>query len=396
MRILRIFSLTLGLLANPMVSAETLSSATGTDRFYSGSALVEEIDAPRDAFVAGRSVTAKGNAGGDLHVAGFDVDIETKTLADLYAMGATVTVRAEIGEDLTVMGMTVRTAHSAATRGNARLMGETVTIDGPVSGALSATGREIVLNSEIAGDTRLTAKTITFGPKAKILGKLAYSTEKEIAVPERVAPADRVTFTQYRQSNLLRDIRRNWDATKIPVLPTFMSMLGGFLITLAFFLILGAIALTFVPKHVEKMRKNIGTQPGQMILVGVVGLSLLFGMIPITALTIVGLPIVPIALLAIILAWTLGYVLAAYSVALRVWQAFGGELDPSKVGKLLALAVAVICVSILNFIPFVGWVANYSLVLLGVGAMTHALFMWMITSPAAARDVDMNLKTEES
>ena len=396
MRILQIAALSAALLGASIAQAGTKSGATGTDRFYTGSALTEDIDAPRDVFVAGRSVTAKGKAGGDVHVAGFDVDVETKTAADLYAMGATVTIRAAVGEDLSAMGFTLRTAQSAATRGNARLMAETITIDGPVSGALSATAREIVLNAEVGGDTRMIAETITFGPNAKVQGKLTYSTEREIAVPDRVATADRVTFEKIDRARITREMRETWDVTEFPVLPSFISMLSGFLLTLAFFLILGAVFLTFFPKPISKMRKNIGAQPGQMALVGVVGLSLLFGLVPVTALTIVGLPVVLIAILAIIIIWTLGYILAAYSIAMRVWQAFGGELDPGKAARLVALGIAVICVTILNFIPFVGWIVNYTLVLLGIGAMTHALFTWYIPNTSATHDVDMNPKSEES
>jgi hypothetical protein len=43
----------------------------------------------------------------------------------------------------------------------------------------------------------------------------------------------------------------------------------------------------------------------------------------------------------------------------------------------------------LNFIPFVGWVANYTLVLLGIGAMIRALFFYFIGNPGLALDVDM-------
>jgi hypothetical protein len=56
---------------------------------------------------------------------------------------------------------------------------------------------------------------------------------------------------------------------------------------------------------------------------------------------------------------------------------------------LLVIAVAVCVVTLLNFIPFVGWVANYTLVLQGIGAMTSALFNWLIGNPGYAHDIDM-------
>jgi hypothetical protein len=112
-------------------------------------------------------------------------------------------------------------------------------------------------------------------------------------------------------------------------------------------------------------------------------------MVPITAMTIVGIPFVPIAILAIVLAWTLGYALGAYSVAMRIWSGFGGDPDPSKAIRLLVYAAAIVFVALLNFIPFVGWVINYTLVLLGIGAMTHATFQYFIGNPGQAFDIDM-------
>lgn len=370
--------------------ADTTRTTNGSDSFVAGGALSETLEAERDAFVGGRAVVSKGAVKGDLHVAGFDVDVETDTGADLYAAGATVSLRAPVGEDASAIGMTVRIAQDAEINGNARLMGETVTIDGRVGGALTALGREVVLNSVIAGDAWITARRISFGPNAKITGRLLYSSENEISVPERVVDPAKVTFEKLTEFRLIRDVRRTWEMQEYPVLPSFLSMLAGFLVTLALIVIMGAIFLTFMPKPVERMRTSIAAKPGQVVLVGIVGLSILFGMVPITALTIVGIPLVPIILLSILLVWFLGYILGAYAVAVRVWQAFNADAELTKVIKLLILAAAVIIVAILNFIPFVGWVANYTLVLLGTGAMTTVLFEWMIGNAGPAHDVDMN------
>ena len=80
------------------------------------------------------------------------------------------------------------------------------------------------------------------------------------------------------------------------------------------------------------------------------------------------------------------------AVAMRVWAAFLDDPEPAATTRILVFAVALIVVGLLNFIPFVGWVANYSLVLLGIGAITNATFNYMIGNPGMALDVDMKLK----
>lgn len=371
------------------VSADTVAKTNGSDRFVAGDTVIDRDPGQGDTFVAGRSVSARGISAGDLHVCGFDVEVEADTQEDLYAVGSGVSLRGTVGEDVSAFGFTVRTAPSSKVAGNARLFGDTVTIEGPVSGALSAVGRSVVLNAPIEGDVWIVARQLSFGPDAKIGGTLVYSSKDQIAIPERVITKERVTFEKLSESKIWDEMNEDREFGEYLALPTFMSVFSAFLITLIFFIILGAIFLTFSPKTVETMRKGIAARPGNSVLLGVVGLSMLFGMVPITAMTVVGLPFVPIVVLLIMVTWTLGYVLGAYAVAVRIWGAFGGPETPSKPARLLALAVAVTCVTILNFIPLVGWVINFTLVLLGVGAITIQIFEWLIGNPGYALDVDM-------
>ncbi|WP_299692125.1 hypothetical protein [uncultured Tateyamaria sp.] len=367
--------------------ADTVSTRNGDDTFFSGGLISQSIDTKGDTFVAARSARVKGAALGDMHVSGFDVSVDVNVAEDLYAMGATVVVRGTIAEDLSVMAFSARTESSSETAGNARLMGNSVTVEGPVAGALSVMGRDVILNAKITGDVRILAQTLSFGPDAVVSGSLTYSTEEKIKVPTRVASEDRVTFERVSGGQIYEE----WQelSKDIPTLPTFASMLFGFIVSLLFFLALGALMLGFMPKRLARMRRSIAAAPGQTFMLGVIGLSMLFGAVLVTALTIVGLPFVPIAVLAIVVAWVLGYALGAYSVAMRLWTGLGGADDPSNVARLAILAAAITFIALLNFIPFVGWVANYTLVLLGVGAMTRAVFQSLIGSPDVVLDVDM-------
>jgi hypothetical protein len=367
--------------------ADTVSTRNGNDTFFAGSQISQAVDTVGDTFMAGRSVKLHGATQGDLHVSGLDVSVSANVVEDLYALGGTVIIRGTVAENLSAAAFSLRTESSSVTQGNARLMGNSVTIEGPVAGALSVMGRDVILNAPIAGDVRILAQTLSFGPDAVVSGSLTYSLEEKMVVPGRVASADRVVFEKVSGGRVWAE----WQEVgkDMPALPTFMSMMFGFSLSLLFFLALGALMLGFMPKRLSKMRRSIAEAPGQTLILGVIGLSILFGMIPIVALTLIGLPFVPIVLLAIVVVWTLGYALGAYSVAMRLWSGLGGAAEPSNVARLLVLAAAIILVALLNFIPFVGWVANYTLVLLGIGAMTRAVFQSMLGNPGVALDVDM-------
>lgn len=366
--------------------AETVVTEHGGDTFVSGETIAQTLEVSGDTFVAGRSTTVLGQANGDFHIAGFDVRIDADVGEDAYAAGATVMVRGTVGQDLSAAGFTVRTDATSRVAGNVRLAGATVIVDGPIDGALSISGRDVLLNAPVAGDARILAKTLRFGPEAVVAGRLTYTTDTTIDVPERVAPASRVTFEPFSSGALLRE----WNGMReMPLRPTFASVFFGFLVTLLFFVLLGAIALGFAPQQVSWLRKSIGAAPGRTMLQGVVGLSILIGAVPVTGMTIVGIPFVPIVVLCIVLAWTLAYALGAYAIAMRVWTGLGGDVDPHIATRLVILAAAIVAVALLNFIPLVGWVANYTLVLLGVGAMTHAAFRALVPDIDPAFDVDM-------
>ncbi|MCK0097345.1 hypothetical protein MWU60_17335 [Yoonia sp. F2084L] len=374
---------------------EDVSRVHGGDTYTAGEAVTETLTATGDVFAAGSVITTSGSASGDIHAAGYDVNISSNTGGDLYAAGSSVTISAPVGEDITAAGFSVRSTATAPVEGNLRFFGRSLTIEGPIAGALTAFGGTVHLNAAVSGDAWIVAETVTYGPEARIDGTLILSSDENTSIPDRVIPAARITLEEWDSRKMYREFDRSWDAVDMPMLPIWLSMFSAFLISAIFLLVLAAIFLTFAETRVEKMRRRVTRQPLQTFLLGVIGLSALFGMVPITALTIVGLPFVPFALLAIIVAWTLGYLLAAYGVARRVLVAFNGSEDPSLLMKLVTVALAICVVAILNFIPFVGWVVNYTLVLLGVGAMTAGLLSIWIPDPDPAVELDMQTPIDD-
>ncbi|MGO4910157.1 hypothetical protein ACEN2J_17725 [Pseudorhodobacter sp. W20_MBD10_FR17] len=385
-----ILTLSLVLCLTPLGStAETVTTKNGSDVFLTGDTVLSEMNGQGDAFVAAETAKLGGTSLGDVHVFGFDVFVGTAIAADLYAAGATVDISAKVGSDTSAIGFSLRTSPTATMDGNVRLAGNTVTIEGPISGALSVVGRTVILNAPVGGDVRISANSLTFGDNARIDGVLSYSTPKQVAVPEQVAAADRIRYSELDADGEWHDWRTVMPRGDMPVFPTAASIFGAFLISVLFFMVLGALALGIMPKRLETMRAQISAAPGRSILLGVVGLSMLCGLVPITALTIVGLPFVPFYLLAIVVVWTLGCALGVYTAAMYLWSALGGADAASSIIRVLLLAAGIAVVALLNFIPFVGWVVNFTLVLLGIGAITRAVFARFITDIDPVLNVDM-------
>jgi len=363
--------------------ADPQTLRNGDDLFLSGLSASQTLVAPRDVLAAGASVSLRGTVAEDTHATGFDVEIEAATGGSVYAAGATVTLRGTIGQDLSATGFTVRTTPGAVTSGNARLSGGVLTIEGPVAGALTASGGEVVVDAPIGGDAVLAAGSLRFSPAAKIGGTLRYFAPAAVVIPASVIAPDRVTFVETKMTERFRDMGEMMGKRDFPALPGFMSLFGGFAVTLGFLALLGAAFLAFLPGPVERLRQTALARPGRCLLAGFLGLACLFGLVPVSAMTILGLPLVPFALLAILVLWTLAYLLAAYMLVLRLLVALGGAADPGTWGRVGALVAGVVIAALLNFIPFLGWMVNLTLVLWGLGAMVLML-AGRIASPADA------------
>lgn len=374
--------------------ADTVTLTNGGDMFVAGTQTSTPLTAPRDVLAAGGSVVLTGTVAQDTLATGFSVEIEADTVGSVYAAGAMVTLRGTVGEDVTATGGTVRTAPSATVAGNMRISGGLVTIEGPVTGALTASGGEVALNTTVAGDVVLSGQTVSFGPKAQIAGTLRYSAPEAVIIPASVIPADRVTFTQIDASTMYRDMGRMMKDRDFAVWPAFASLLAGFLLTLGFFIVIGAVFLSFLPRAVDRLNQSALAQPGMTLLAGLLGLSSLFGLVPVSAMTVVGVLLVPFVVLAILVIWTLGYILGAYVIALRLLAAFGSAQNHGLGPRLAVLAVGVTVFAVLNFVPFVGWMMNFAVVLLGVGAMVMAIANRLIASPGPALDLDMQLVSD--
>jgi hypothetical protein len=257
-------------------------------------------------------------------------------------------------------------------------MGGSVVIEGPVAGALLATGGEVVIDAEVAGDVRVAAGDLRFGPRARIGGRLDYAGPEAVAIPATVIDPARVTFTEAPHMERMAEASREWGGREYPELPGAGAAFGFLVITIGFFVVLAAVALALAPDRVEAMRREALARPGVALLGGVVGLATVFGLVPVAAMTIVGIPLLPVVLLAALILWTLGYAFGVYVVALRVWTMMGGA-EPAMVGRLGIFAAGLLVVALLNVVPFAGWALNFTLVLFGIGALAVPVYRRLFT-----------------
>lgn len=359
-------------LASASLASDALEKRTvGGDVYISGEDAALTDDTARDAFLAGFSIELEGDVAGDAHVAGFSIETEGIVTGDLYGAGFSVTVGKAVGSDTTLAAYRIKVSEDAGIGGNARLSARHIRVAGPIQGALSAAGDTLTLAAPISGDVVFRGRRIVFEDGARIDGTLDYRAPSPSDIPSDVIDRSQVTYKAMalpRVGPALDAREKEGDSDS-----DWLAALVGMIIILLFLVGLGAIFLGFAPTLVSTMREATLNRPGTTMLLGGVGLAALIGVIPLAAISVLGLPLVPFAALGLALFWTLGYVLGVYAVSWRIRTAFADQ-PHSLGGRVVLLAVGLLVLSILNFIPLIGWVLNIGVVFLGLGAMTAQVF----------------------
>ena len=352
------------LLLLPVASLAAEARLTsGGDQYAAGQAASLAEAVPHDAFAAGYDVTLKAPVAGDAHLAGFNVNIDSDVTGDLYAAGATVNVRGTVGGDVTAFGSTVSLRAGQPVTGNVRLVGGSVTLDTPVSGAGIVTAQTLNLNASVAGDLEFFGENVVFGPGASVAGVVTIHARKEIPVPATVASADRVKFIQLEDTDYASEAGKTADHVVRSIWPAVWAVALWWLLLG----VMGVLFITLATRLVVTLEAVSRKRPFRSIGLGLLSFAAVLGLVPVFALTLVGIFLVPFVLIFVVLACILAYLAGTYLVGARIASALLPiDTNLKRVGLL---AVSIIVAGLLGMIPVIGWLITLLLLVFGFGTI---------------------------
>ena len=231
------------------------------------------------------------------------------------------------------------------TTGDVIVIDGDVLVRGTVKGDLVVINGEVTLRGSVTGDVIAGKDKVIVGDRGRIGGDLRYGDKK----PEG-ATSDKVKG----------DVKR-FDIESIAAPAGAGIVLGLWLAVTVSIFLLGLVLLLLFPRAADAVTR-VGA--GKSLLVGL----LLFILLPILALvalvTIIGLPLGLVLLLAFVVLLAIGYVSAAWLLGRRI-------LKPPK-ARILAFLVGLVLLRLLALIPFVGGLISFLATLLGLGALVIA------------------------
>jgi cytoskeletal protein CcmA (bactofilin family) len=297
-----------------------------------------------DIMTCGGEISINSAVGGEAHVCGGNVNINSNIGGDLFSGGGNINVNGDVDGDIRVMGGNINL--NGAT-GDILALAGNVNLNGPVGGDIAVTAGEVKINGVVEGDVVVESDKLKLGKNALIKGNLNY-TSKE---------------AEFREDQVQGLIFKGEVKKIVPsyMNKVFWKIFGG--LTLLLF---GIIIVLLMPNLSNKLSDSIKKEFWKNLLFGLLALIVIPIAAILIAFTLIGIPITIILILLYVLAIFIAPIFAALLV---------GKLILKKQKNLiLPVVVGIVIYAVLVSIPILGGLVKFVAVLLGLGAMTLAIF----------------------
>jgi hypothetical protein len=214
----------------------------------------------------------------------------------------------------------------------------------------------VTLDGPVTGNASVSAGTLELGPNARIEGQLTFRGEQLDQDPAALVKGGVVRKERHS---------RSWDG-------------GGWGRGIAWaiwtlgLMVLAAIIAGALPGATRRMEDELRTQPWLASLFGILALIC----IPIAAvlvmITVIGIPVGLLALIAYVALLVIGYVMTSVVVSgllLERWKSGAAVQTASRVG---AAVLAMLIIASLARVPFIGGLVALTALVMGVGVIVAA------------------------
>ena len=259
----------------------------------------------------------------------------------------------KIGGDIVVEEeMTIR---------NAVAVGGDVEVKGQVAGTAVSIGGSVVLapTAVVRGDAVSIGGSVEEERGAQIEGTIV-ETGVEIDIPGFVSPDE---WEWGRERNWARFL---W---------------GVRIATLLGFLVLALVLVAVVPTPFAAVGDAVTANLVSTILWGLLGFVLIGPVTGLLLLSVVGIALIPLELIALACAFLVGYIALAQVVGHRLLLAVRRPDQP----VILQVFLGLLAVSIIGWIPILGWLFTSIVLLIGFGGVLATVYSALKTRrPASA------------
>lgn len=266
--------------------------------------------------------------------------------------------------DLVVFGGEATIEENAMVKGNVVVIGGSLTLDGQATGDAVVIGGLMTMGdkSSVAGNVTTVGGSLQRAAGAQVGGQIVTN------IPSPNVQTPTTPIVPVPQTNIAMDFN--------PILRAF-----GVLGTAIIFAALAMLLAIFLHPQLDRVAQAIVTEP---IIAGGIGLLIAFvspiALVILVVILVLTLILIPVAVLAVIawailiaLAWLFGIIALGTEVGERFTKAIHQSWAPvlsAGLGTFLLMFV----VGAFGMIPCIGWLAQFILGLIGIGAVVMTMF----------------------
>lgn len=306
-----------------------------------------------DLMAAGGSILVSGTVRGDLQAAGGNITLLGAVSDDVRVAGGNITINSAVSSDVAVLGGQINIAGSGI-GGDVIGAGGTIRIDAPVAGDVRLAGGDIFINSAIAGSVEIEADKVTLGSGALISGDFTYTAGRDAEMQDGAQVKGKTTHKPRAESG--------------QVTKKGMAALasGWLLMKLLMMLVFAFSVFYFFRRYVEVFVRDSLADPLPQLGRGFVALIVWPVAAVLLMATVIGIPIGIIALLGYAVAMIFAHFMAPVILGtlLYAWAMRGGYEVTWK-----TILLGVVAYFILSLIPIIGWIIQFVLVVITLGAL---------------------------
>ena len=365
------------LLATPAVAADLRSDDTiiiasgdviNDDLYLVGNRIVINGTVNGEVVCIGNHITLTGRVDGNLNAIGATIEIEGEVTNSIRTAGGDVIISGQVGRDVMASGNEIDLTGQANIGRDFVFAGRSINVDALINEGVEGFGMEIILNDEIGSDVEVGVDRLTIASTAVINGDLIYTSENEADIQQGAHILGTTT-------HILADY---FTFPEIGLLLGFIA----FLMTL----VTGIVIILIAPRRARAVADSIKTRPLQTLGWGALILFVTPIALAIVFITIIGIPLSVIG----IVAYFIGIFLSQIAVGLFIgyWILSYFRNVESRGILIGAFVIGFILLSLVQLIPFIGWIIWLAAAIFGMGAL--AMSQKTLRSQAIEVTVDSN------
>lgn len=273
-------------------------------------------------------------------------------------------IKHKVGEISRVMG-TFSVPEGTLVQGDLSAVMSSGEIHGTIDGDVSIVLGSVMIgpNAKIKGDLNVVLGSVAEHPKATITGSKNFVLSSS-SVEENMAQLKK-TFQENRKRRInlegplekrfLSGLANGPFKNRQSSFPWKLTLTLGYLIE-------AVLLYIFIPARMQNMTNQLSLYPGKSVGCGFMGILLILPVAVILIVSIIGIAVLPLYVLALVLAFSIGYICVGYLLGMRLKSAIN-----ASVSDLVALLAGVLFLELLRFVPGFGWLLRFIALTAGLG-----------------------------